>query len=240
MNHILDIGVGSLLLVALVVGIHNDDWLLAKLRWLKREDKDLQLTNRQIAAGLSAAMLAEAILLVMLDLPLEFNALLGVLSVYLPCTFYLNCVVFHCGARRELIFTCVFLGGCLLSMRMTGWPRLEFLIPLTSLLTTYQCYAASRDPYTHYRKGLRILFRRESPVDALAAFTRSQELGMSQDDRCHFHMARALLAGQRTDEAGIILSELFARRPQFVDDLCQDALFDSCWLEGIVSHELEA
>ena len=216
----------------LVVWRQSDDWLLGKLKWLKRQDRDLQLSNRQILTGAVVGLIVTGVLLWQLNLPSEIAWFVGALLVYVPLTFFFNCVVFHVGARRELIFTCCFLSCCIVSVMLFAWPRLELIIPMTASVTALQCFHASRDPYTHYRKGLRILFRQGNPNIAITAFERAQTSG-TDEDRYRFHLGRALIAAGEAEVGKQLISSLLEANPDLSVHLQEDVLFHSSWLDGL-------
>lgn len=219
----------TLAAVLLVVWRQTDDWLLSQLKWLKRQDSDLQLSNRQIIMADVIGLLATGVFLWWLELPSEIALFVVALMVYVPSTFFFNCVLFHVGARRELIFTCCFLSCCIVSVLLFAWPRLELIIPITASVTAIQCFHATRDPYTHYRKGLRILFRSGNPGLAIAAFERARALG-ADEDRYRFHLGRALIAAGQAETGQQIVTSLLEANPEFPTQLQNDALFQSSWL----------
>lgn len=124
-------------------------------------------------------------------------------------------MVFHVGARRELLFACVLLSCCIVSVLLVSWPRLEIIIPVTRIFTFIQCNSASKDPYTHYRKGLRTLFRGNDVGAAEKAFIRAVKLD-PQDPRYQFHLGRALLIGGNTDAGGKQIREVLSQTPGLV------------------------
>lgn len=218
--------------VMIVAWPMSEEDVVNRLRWLKQQDRDLQLSGRQIAIGATVGIVCLGVALWQMQLPTEIQNFVGLLFVYVPATFFFNCVVFHVGARRELLFACFFLTCCLLSVLATGWPHLEFIIPVTALFTALQCLAASKDAYTHYRKGLRILFRGEHAESAVSAFERAVEL-KSDSLRYKFHLGRALLASGDTAMGRDLIDEVLTTIPDFAEQLSKDVLFDDSWLKDV-------
>lgn len=221
-----------LIIVMIVVWPMSEEDVVNRLRWLKRQDRDLKLSSRQIALGATVGIVCLGVALWQMQLATEIQNFVALLFVYVPATFFFNCVVFHVGARRELLFACFFLTCCLASVLATGWPHLEFIIPIAALFTALQCLAASQDAYTHYRKGLRILFRGEPAGTAVAAFERALDLE-SNSPRYKFHLGRALLASGDTALGRRLIDEVLATVPNFVEHLSTDVLFDDSWLKDV-------
>ena len=113
-----------------IVWCVTDDWLLWRLRFLKRRDTDLQLSNIQIVGGLVIVLLLGSLVLYLADIPLSISMTLLGATVYLTATFYCNCCLFHAGARRELLWALFFVAVCLASLLLTSWLRIEWIIPL--------------------------------------------------------------------------------------------------------------
>ena len=133
----------------------TNDRLLHRIAVVKRHDRTLR--NWQFALVIVLVVAAEVAFCRWLQVQLEFAILFGALTLYLPCTFFVYCNVYHVGSRRELIWSCVFLFACSLSLyRREDISRL-LVLPTGIATTALLCFGAARDPYCHYRRGLREL-----------------------------------------------------------------------------------
>jgi hypothetical protein len=169
------------------------------------------------------------VLLYLTDIPLSISLTLLGATVYLTLTFYFNCCIFHVGARRELLWVQLFVALCLISLLLTGWLKILWILPLGAAATVYFCWDAHRDGYTHYRKGLRHMDRGDSPGMAVEALQRACEL-TPDDMRFTYHLGRALAGANLVKEGQAKIADALENAPDLLESLRNDPLFQPHWL----------